>query len=1272
MSGKHLNPFQHALQRPDAYIGSIKTIKTKKYIFDVKTNKVTESTVRFNKGLHNIIREISSNCIDNNWRSQKESMPMKSIKVTYNEATNYLVFWNDGMFIPAEKFIYEYEDHHTGKIIKSEMYPAEKFFGDMLTGTNFEDHKERKTSGRNGMGASLVNIFSIEFIVRHTDSKVGKQFLQTYTNNGKTRSTPKITSFKGKIAFTEITFKPDYERFNYDIDKSKTKNDFKNLLGMHLIEVAAVTGLPVTFTILKNEEDTEPYKQVFHYKTFDKFSRMLYPDLKTNKLGMIKLPNGDDCVIIESHIECEIIADLPDTLDEVRHFSFVNGIHTYQGGIHVDAWRDAIIPAFVRVFNAKPVPKGSIQLKTSAKEVYPYITLFIRTEINGPSFDEQFKDRLNGPDYQLVSSNKNNKMLQTKLKEELDDLIAKMMKWNFVSALQEKLLRKNGGIKSSKPKERLDLAKFGKKVQDANNVNSEPHKCTLYITEGLSAKALIVGGISAIEDGHDYNGVFAVQGKFINASKFRPEAIKANDEASALMEMLNLQIGKKYSTPVEFKNLRYHNIRIATDADDDGIHIRGLLINFFYTFWPELIKNKVVTSFSTGVSQIVFKNKKLNDLIFYSKLEYEKWYNDGTNDTKKIERVKYLKGLGNISSQDIPYYFIDPKIVKFFIEGTEKEFIKLAFDTGANSKESCDLRKKWLLTDELPDKFVQKYRKNNKVDLDIGSEISSDKSEKSDENNLESIVDGTEDSSTLENTEESKTDKSIENFVYEGDLGLSTFINKQLIIYHKMTFRRCLPHLIDGLKEAQRKCIYAIRLKNYKFAEVVERVGGAVAEITSYHHGSASLFETIVKLADRYPGSNNIALLEADGQFNTRLEGDDHSGPRYLSTKLENISEYIFPRIDDVLLNCVVEDNKKVEYEFLLPIICLLLVNGSTGIATAFSTNIPNYNPIDIVNWTRKWLKNDQTINFPSLVPWYREINGKITLEETNKNLSDSKEINPSKFVTSGIVKECGKGCKVKLHYYEENGKTKKKKIVSKNCEGEPGWWHILDLPIGMTTNKAKEELHKLIKSTKSEKENKACISDIREYNTPNRVNFMIKPMKSKITDGTWDPNFKFLTTTKTLKNMVAIDSNNYPTRYETPEDILSTWCPIRLSYYQKRYDYMVSMYVSEIEKISNKYKFVELIVTKQLDMHQSDAKLEENMTELKLIKIGDSYDYLLSMQMRSMTKAKLKELKSEVDKLTETLTILKGKSSKDLWLEDLDAFEVEYTKYLEMYPLIP
>jgi DNA topoisomerase II len=152
----------------------------------------------------------------------------------------------------------------------------------------------------------------------------------------------------------------------------------------------------------------------------------------------------------------------------------------------------------------------------------------------------------------------------------------------------------------------------------------------------------------------------------------------------------------------------------------------------------------------------------------------------------------------------------------------------------------------------------------------------------------------------------------------------------------------------------------------------------------------------------------------------------------------------------------------------------------------------------------------------------------------------------------------------------------------------------------------------------------------------------------------------------------VAIDSNNYPTRYETPEDILSTWCPIRLSYYQKRYDYMVNSYTAEIPKISNKYRFVELVVTKQLDMYQSDEKLEENMVKLELMKIGDSYDYLLNMHMRSMTEAKLKELKHEVDKLTDTLTILKGKSSKDLWLEDLDAFEVAYTKYLETYPLIP
>jgi DNA topoisomerase-2 len=291
MSGNILNPFKHALLRPDTYIGSIKSLDAFNYVFE--DGAVVYKNILFNQGLYNIIREIGSNCIDNNWRSKDTDTPMKGVKVAWNTEEKTLSFWNDGVFIPIEKHTYECEDYRKKKIFKEEMYPAEAHFGEMRAGTNFKDDVERKTSGRNGMGSKCAVIFSDFFIVEHTDSNVGKKFVQKYTNNGKDRTDPKVTSFSGQVAYTKITFSPAFELFGYDIEDEIVLQNFIGFLSVYISEISAVTSLPVQLNI-------DGVKKTFNFKTFDKYARFFYPN-NANKLAVLKLENGDECVIVESY-----------------------------------------------------------------------------------------------------------------------------------------------------------------------------------------------------------------------------------------------------------------------------------------------------------------------------------------------------------------------------------------------------------------------------------------------------------------------------------------------------------------------------------------------------------------------------------------------------------------------------------------------------------------------------------------------------------------------------------------------------------------------------------------------------------------------------------------------------------------------------------------------------------------------------------------------------------------------------------------------------------
>jgi DNA topoisomerase-2 len=776
MSDENLNPFEHAFLRPDAYIGSIITVpNVETYILDVN-GKILIKNISYNKGLFNIIKEIGSNCIDNRWRSKLANILMTYIKVNYNTETQTLSFKNDGDSIPIKKQTYRFKNFRKNTITEEICYPAVMRFGEMSCGTNFKDDEDRKTSGRNGMGAKVTVVFSSKFTVDHTDIVNKKRLVLTYSNNGTIQNEPVVTQFKGKNSYTDVIFRPDFNKFNYNIEDKNIETEFIGILGIYVLEIAAVTSLPVHFSITSQNENYQ--KKIYSFKTFDKYVRMFYPDTKEHKMAEITLKNGDTCVIVESHIDLN--TDLPSSLETTRHVAFVNGVKTKSGGVHVNCWRDVIFSTFVRMFNARP-KKGKTIFKTSAKEVYPYITLFIKTEVIRPSFDEQYKDYLNGPPYQLYPSgkSKSDKDEQIRIKEEIENVVTKMLKWNFIVLLENKLA--GGNIKPKKIKGRKN---FGPKLKEANWAASgeHPEKCMLFITEGLSAKTLVLSGISNVQDGNDSIGAFAIQGKFINAINATLEQLKKNEEAKMLMEVLNLQIGVKYNILENFKTLRYqHKVVITTDCDEDGIHIRGLLINFFYRYWPELFDLDFIVSFSTGVVRVKLQNN-LDPLLFYSRIEYKKWYNTYGGENGKILEVKDLKGLGSINEADIPQYFMNPRYVNYFMEGDEKEYMLLGFD---KKQPMCNLRKKWITRDMIP---------ANKLSL-ISKEIS------------------------LSEEENSEGTGSCD-FIYQGNLGVSTFIDRQLIIYHRSVLRRALPNLIDGLKEGQRKILYAIRKKIIKILTI--------------------------------------------------------------------------------------------------------------------------------------------------------------------------------------------------------------------------------------------------------------------------------------------------------------------------------------------------------------------------------------------------------------------------------------------------------------------
>ncbi len=485
------------------------------------------------------------------------------------------------------------------------------------------------------------------------------------------------------------------------------------------------------------------------------------------------------------------------------------------------------------------------------------------------------------------------------------------------------------------------------KLDDANFAGgSKGQHCTLILTEGDSAKSLAIAGLSVI--GRDYFGVFPLKGKLLNVREATIAAIKANTEIQNIVQIMGLQYGKVYESTA---GLRYGHLMIMADQDHDGSHIKGLVLNFLHNFWPSLLA--IPGFLREFITPIVKAVKGKSSKTFFTLPEYQNWKNalmEGSAGSKggaisglRGWNIKYYKGLGTSTSVEAKEYFaaIDSHQIDFAMDVPEEtghnanDLIDLAF-----SKKRADDRKEWL------------------KGFEPGTHMSY----------------GTEGAKGMQ------------------QLLVSDFIHKELILFSMADNVRSIPSMVDGLKPAQRKVLFACFKRNLKADVKVAQLAGYVSEHASYHHGEAALAATIVGMAQNFVGSNNLNLLVPSGQFGTRLMGGkDAASARYIFTRLTAVARAVFHPDDDALLNYQDDDGQMIEPDHYVPVIPLVLVNGADGIGTGWSTFVPNYNPRDIIAALRSRISGD---TIPDIKPWYYGFSGSIA----------PKDAACSAYVTNGVA----------------------------------------------------------------------------------------------------------------------------------------------------------------------------------------------------------------------------------------------------------------------------
>ncbi|XP_062330341.1 DNA topoisomerase 2-alpha isoform X2 [Osmerus eperlanus] len=866
---------EHILLRPDTYIGSVEPVTQQLWVFDEDVG-LNCRAVTYVPGLYKIFDEILVNAADNKQRDKS----MTCIKVTLDPENNIISVWNNGKGIPVVL-------HKVEKVF----VPA-LIFGQLLTSSNYDDDQKKVTGGRNGYGAKLCNIFSTKFTVETACKESKKYFKQTwYDNMGRTGDS-KIHPFDGE-EYTCITFQPDLSKFKMQVlDK-----DTVALLTRRAYDIAGSSKGVRVFLNGKRLPVT----------TFRNYVDMYLKDKVDEQ--------GSPLTVIHEAVNDRWEVCLTMSEKGFQQVSFVNSIATTKGGRHTEYVSEQIVSKLIEVVKKK----NKVGVIVKPFQVKNHMWLFINCLIENPSFDSQTKENMT---LQQKSFGSACPLSDKFFKQAASSgIVESIMNWVKFKA-QTQLNQKCSAVKHTK-------IKGVPKLDDANSAGGKnSSSCTLILTEGDSAKTLAVSGLGVV--GRDHYGVFPLRGKLLNVREATHKQIMENAEINSIIKILGLQYKKNYSDPDSLKTLRYGRLMIMTDQDQDGSHIKGLLINFIHHNWPSLLRHNFLEEFITPIIKATHKKEELS---FYSIPEFEEWKDAQSNI--KSWKVKYYKGLGTSTSKEAKEYFSDMQRhrIPFKYAGPQDdEAITLAF-----SKKKIEERKEWLTN------FMVNRRQRK-------------------EHNL---------------PEEYLYGKATKCLSY------NDFVMKELVLFSNSDNERSIPCLVDGLKPGQRKVMFCCLKRNDKREVKVAQLAGSVAEMSAYHHGEMSLMMTIIGLAQNFVGSNNLNLLQPLGQFGTRLHGGkDSASPRYIFTMLSSLTRLLFPPVDDNLLKYNYDDNLRVEPEWYMPIIPTVLVNGVDGIGTGWATRILNYNVREIVCNIHRLIDGEEPL---PMIPSFKGFKGTIEHLATNQ-----------------------------------------------------------------------------------------------------------------------------------------------------------------------------------------------------------------------------------------------------------------------------------------------
>jgi DNA topoisomerase II len=435
---------------------------------------------------------------------------------------------------------------------------------------------------------------------------------------------------------------------------------------------------------------------------------------------------------------------------------------------------------------------------------------------------------------------------------------------------------------------------------------------------------------------------------------------------------------------------------------------------------------------------------------------------------------------------------------------------------------------------------------------------------------------------------------------------VTSFFDKEYLEYARYVVEnRAIPSCIDGLKPTQRKIVYVAN-KIWKTGSEkpmkLFQLAGRVAADSYYHHGNTSLESAMVGMAQKF--KNSLPLLDGIGQFGS-LRSPAAGAPRYISAKLHPNFRLIYQ--DFELLNNKMEEGEEIEPDFFLPIVPTVILNGSSGIAVGFATNILNRNPKDVVDACLAVLGGKKIKN---LSPWLSEFTGTFTRDPSNPNT-----------------------WKISGSYKVVNSTTVK----------------VTEIPPAFTYEKYEEWLNSLV--------DKKILVDY-EDNSSDKIEYVLKFQRAVLADYISKSKLDALLKihSQETENLTTIDETGKLKIFEKAEDIVTHFVNVRLGFYDKRKEYLLNKLRRELLIISNRARFIKDIIDGKLKINNVPREIIiKYLTDNKYDQVDGGYTYLLSMAIYTLTKEKFEELlKQKADKEAEIVVIEKT-DPKDMYIKDLE-----------------